>query len=514
MKQYEMENDQGQAANKVKIRTPWAHIYASSFSRVLALLLILLSLSSSMQTSVTARTTAQIRSSTANYAVRASSLGGRTKTVSFSGLGRGIASSARNLTVLTFSLFGRQSPIALDGQAIRLPVRFGRGNTGSLSILFDKGINAAMSSSGNLSVLIKNKPLKIGESIHLGRAVLALERQPLEHERLTWRPDLVVETYLAEIKDIVNGRDKSGTLVAAGFVSQTGLLLSNRSDRLLTVDLSEMPQTMEVRSDIVSENLRFISSDTKLPENYIANLSRLLGLPGVTAEEEFMLYSGASTSLQAMLAAAALSGVRNLDFDRGFRSAALQRELFNRRLTRSKADSTILDPLAATRRRIAEPNGSEHQAGLAFDVLTRTARGLAFGRTTQYRWLKDNSWRYGFVVRYPEGSEAITGVMYEPWHFRWVGVPVAAWLYREDRVFDELVAEVKLHGSLWLGETAEAAKTEQHEALYQLDKNDNGVWLLVAVTEDITFLTDMSAQAVETSAFLADRNAFLIKMSR
>jgi D-alanyl-D-alanine carboxypeptidase len=77
----------------------------------------------------------------------------------------------------------------------------------------------------------------------------------------------------------------------------------------------------------------------------------------------------------------------------------------------------------------ARPGHSEHQLGTTVDVTNAAVRYRltgAFGATEAGRWLAGNAWRYGFVLSYPAGSEAITGYSYEPWHFRWVGSEAAA----------------------------------------------------------------------------------------
>jgi len=74
-------------------------------------------------------------------------------------------------------------------------------------------------------------------------------------------------------------------------------------------------------------------------------------------------------------------------------------------------------------RQSARPGFSEHQTGLAVDINTGADQG--FGATPAGRWLAANSYKYGFIVRYPDGLESITGYEYEPWHFRFVGVELA-----------------------------------------------------------------------------------------
>jgi D-Ala-D-Ala carboxypeptidase. Metallo peptidase. MEROPS family M15B len=74
-------------------------------------------------------------------------------------------------------------------------------------------------------------------------------------------------------------------------------------------------------------------------------------------------------------------------------------------------------------RQSARPGYSEHQTGLAVDV--DTAVNQSFGATPPGMWIAANSWQYGFIVRYPDGLEPVTGYEYEPWHLRFVGVELA-----------------------------------------------------------------------------------------
>ena len=69
---------------------------------------------------------------------------------------------------------------------------------------------------------------------------------------------------------------------------------------------------------------------------------------------------------------------------------------------------------------------SEHQTGLAIDLNTVD---MSFDGTSESNWLKDNCWKYGFIIRYPKDKENITGYMYEPWHIRYVGKELARVLY-------------------------------------------------------------------------------------
>lgn len=87
----------------------------------------------------------------------------------------------------------------------------------------------------------------------------------------------------------------------------------------------------------------------------------------------------------------------------------------------------------------ARPGYSEHQTGLAVDINT-ASRSSHFENTAQYQWLAENSWKYGFILRYPQDKEDITGFTFEPWHYRYVGQELAKAVYESGLTYDEYVA--------------------------------------------------------------------------
>ena len=88
----------------------------------------------------------------------------------------------------------------------------------------------------------------------------------------------------------------------------------------------------------------------------------------------------------------------------------------------------------------ARPGHSEHQTGLSIDVSTLNSSLENFHETDEYKWLIENAHKYGFILRYPENKEHLTGYNYESWHYRYVGVDVATQIKNEDITFDEYYA--------------------------------------------------------------------------
>lgn len=89
----------------------------------------------------------------------------------------------------------------------------------------------------------------------------------------------------------------------------------------------------------------------------------------------------------------------------------------------------------------ARPGFSEHQTGLALDVAVKGKYGFdKFENTKEFEWMKENAHEFGFILRYPKGKTHITGYGYEPWHYRYVGVDVATYIYENDLTFEEYYA--------------------------------------------------------------------------
>jgi D-alanyl-D-alanine carboxypeptidase len=106
-----------------------------------------------------------------------------------------------------------------------------------------------------------------------------------------------------------------------------------------------------------------------------------------------------------------------------FRSFETQKKLYNNYVARD--GKTAADTYSA------RPGHSEHQTGLAFDVCAKNKPCISsdFNNTAEAKWLSDNAWRFGFILRYVNGKTNETGYKYESWHFRYVGSELAEKLY-------------------------------------------------------------------------------------
>lgn len=140
--------------------------------------------------------------------------------------------------------------------------------------------------------------------------------------------------------------------------------------------------------------------------------------------------SDAASALTSLDAAAKQAGI-HLMINSAYRSYSMQQHLVQ------ATSNSLYD----TGTRTAPAGASEHQLGLAVDFSTDTAACRTSARCAidprDAAWLADNAHHHGFVVRYPDGKQAITGYEYEPWHYRYVGRGLATVLQKADMTLDE-----------------------------------------------------------------------------
>jgi D-alanyl-D-alanine carboxypeptidase len=138
-----------------------------------------------------------------------------------------------------------------------------------------------------------------------------------------------------------------------------------------------------------------------------------------------MLRKEASNAVVSMFAAAAAEGAGGMQSQSAYRSYSTQVSVYNgwvSSLSKTKADMQS-----------ARPGTSEHQTGLAIDISPvplKCALEACFGDTPQGKWLAANSYRFGFILRYVADKTAVTGYIYEPWHFRYVGIDLATEMHK------------------------------------------------------------------------------------
>lgn len=165
-----------------------------------------------------------------------------------------------------------------------------------------------------------------------------------------------------------------------------------------------------------------VNKEFGLPEDYDPSDLVYPDVPFLFKEkiEKRKMRAEAAAALEELFAGAKKDGIYLAGVS-AYRSNATQKSLFERYVKK--------DGLEKAKTYSAEPGHSEHATGLAIDVSGSTGKCAAescFGDTEEAKWLDQHATEYGFIIRYPEGKQSITGYKYEPWHLRYVGKEIAA----------------------------------------------------------------------------------------
>lgn len=149
----------------------------------------------------------------------------------------------------------------------------------------------------------------------------------------------------------------------------------------------------------------------------------------------------ANIALEALLKEAAYYGFDEIGVTNAYRSYDTQNWWFNHYLEQEKASgkfATEEEAIAEVLTYSTRPGTSEHQTGLTVDMHDVDMSSMrSFNGTPTAEWLEHNAHRFGFILRYPEGKEDVTGIIYESWHFRYVGRTAATEMYEKGLTLDE-----------------------------------------------------------------------------
>lgn len=249
-----------------------------------------------------------------------------------------------------------------------------------------------------------------------------------------------METPLAEK---VNEEQENLSLVE--WIEDTELSVSSdfesqlaKTDSIDTFTLDDFLNSENVESssekasfDKSSWNLILVNKTHPIPDDYEIPLTTISG--SMKCDERVL------EPLTNMLKAASNDGV-NLIVCSPYRDYTLQETLFNRKINLYMSlGMSYMEAYKTSSQKVTVPGASEHQIGLAFDIVTSSHSTLdyEFGDTAAGKWLKEHSCEYGFILRYPRGKEYITSIEYEPWHFRYVGIEAAKYITENDLTLEE-----------------------------------------------------------------------------
>ena len=169
-----------------------------------------------------------------------------------------------------------------------------------------------------------------------------------------------------------------------------------------------------------------VNKNYKLSSNYIPNDLESINLE--FACENKYLRKEAKEAFEEMAKSAKKEGLTILAVST-FRNYEYQEKLYN----------NYVNDLGKFRADIASARAghSEHQTGLAVDVSDISLDYDNFENTKEFLWMRENSYKYGFILRYPKAKYDITGFKYEPWHYRYVGISTAKYIYKSNITLEE-----------------------------------------------------------------------------
>ncbi len=187
--------------------------------------------------------------------------------------------------------------------------------------------------------------------------------------------------------------------------------------------------THEVPSNLDDGYLLIVNKYNKLGSDYVPDL--------VEMDDKYNHNKGyrymnpiAYEHFKEMVDAAALDNITLYNIS-AYRSYDTQKILYNNYVARDGKEAA--DTFSA------RAGYSEHQTGLASDINTSSS-SAHFENSKEYSWLQENSYKYGFILRYPKDKEYITGYKYEPWHYRYVGEEVAKYIHETGITYEEYYA--------------------------------------------------------------------------
>jgi zinc D-Ala-D-Ala carboxypeptidase len=189
-----------------------------------------------------------------------------------------------------------------------------------------------------------------------------------------------------------------------------------------------------------SNTMALVNKQYFLPESYVPedlvrpNVSFSFGEEAV---EKSLMRQEAADALTQMFTEAKNAGIE-LYAVSGYRSYNRQQLLFEAESNRVGRENAM--------QVVALPGSSEHQSGLAMDITSRSINFTldeSYADTIEGKWLAENAHLYGFILRYPNGKESITNYIYEPWHFRYVGVKAAKVIYEQKWTLEEYFTNAK-----------------------------------------------------------------------
>lgn len=193
--------------------------------------------------------------------------------------------------------------------------------------------------------------------------------------------------------------------------------------------------TQKPPANVDDELLTVVNPWNPLPEDWVCDL--------VTLSDGRRVDSRCYEAFEEMMAACRDAGYAPF-LCSAYRTQETQQSLYDNKVQRlMNSGMGEEEAKVEAAKAVAIPGTSEHQLGLAVDIVDANMQDLTDEqeKTETQKWLMANSWRYGFIHRYPNDKTDITGIIYEPWHYRYVGKAAAQDIFNRDITLEEYVGK-------------------------------------------------------------------------
>lgn len=282
--------------------------------------------------------------------------------------------------------------------------------------------------------------------------------EPADRQSQTATTTEATETEVSETRDQTaetTAEESISSVEETTSVEETAEVTDETTEEATAEEAVENTEAESDISDIEfieNEHFFLVNHEYPLPDDYEVETDYVQG--------SYELEVTAAKYCRDMIEAAKEDGIE-LKVLSAYRTVSYQKKLFERNIKSrmEKYGWSYDEAYADVLINIALPGTSEHNAGLAVDIVTEDDWDTyeAFDQTEEYRWLQENAADYGFILRYLKDKTDITGYIYEPWHYRYVGVEYAAIIRDSGLCLEEFFEEY-----VWADDSAIDQETEEN----------------------------------------------------
>lgn len=264
-------------------------------------------------------------------------------------------------------------------------------------------------------------------------------------------------------------------------------------------DVIEDPnrELITISSGLDEGDLLLVNDSYSVPEKYkTADFPCIYekGTAYYVRSTEMYIQQQALDSMKVMFEAAKADGIENMLIIDTYRTQEKQQSIYDSRVDALVKDGMEKDDAKAkVEETVAIPGFSEHQVGLAMDIDLHQTDYVNFEDTEFAKWMDQNSWKYGWILRYPADRTEITDISYEPWHFRYVGICHAQFMYENKLCLEEYIDTLQDSGTITID-----SSDGKYEVIYAKSDDDGKAEISIPKGCDYTVSGDNTGGYIVT----------------